>query len=267
MSGTFCVFSAESPASACLALLGRLVADPRRPLQNYRPAIDNPQQPDQKSPIIDIVTQKSTTMSTEAIKKASVIAGLGTIIDGDSNADNSIRYSITADELKTYSMQQVSDAWKTVKEGNDMELTNFVKGNKGKAYFMVSIKTAIKPSVDSGKENQKSVGLKGSVPLVALTSGVVPALLGDPHVGVDVSKGSNTNTKGVFVDEIAFAAEYRVVALVSEFKMSFQKLVSRKQFLEDKGVLEQSGRGRLAFGGDDNDSDVEDDDDDVEKFI
>jgi len=205
-------------------------------------------------------------MSTEAIKKASVTAGLGTIIDGNGSADNKIRYSITADEFKTYSMQQVNDAWKAVKEGNDVELTNFVKGNKGKAYFMVSIKTAIKPSFDNGKEKQKSGGFKCSVPLAALTSGVAPVLLGDPHVGVDVSEGSTTNTKGVFDDEIAFAAEYRVVAIASEFRMSFQKLVSRKQFLEDKGVLEQSGRGRLAFGGDDSDSDVEDDDD-VEKFI
>jgi hypothetical protein len=31
-------------------------------------------------------------MSTEAIKKASVIAGLGTVIDGDGSTDNNIRY-------------------------------------------------------------------------------------------------------------------------------------------------------------------------------
>lgn len=250
MSATFCVFSTEYTAGATLPLLGRLVADPRRPLLNYRPTIDIPQQPDQKSPVIDIVTQKSTTMSTEAIKK--------TI---------KLRYSITADELKTYSLRHVSDAWKTVMEANDMELTNFVKENKGKAYFMVSIKTAIKPSVVSRRESQKSGGLKGSVPLAAVTSGAVPALLGDPHVGIDVRHDSTTNIKAVLADEIAFAAEYRVIALVSEYKMSLKKLISRKQFLEDKGVLEQFGRGRRAFSGNDEDSDVEDDDDDDENFM
>jgi hypothetical protein len=266
MSSTFCVFHAESPASASVPLLGRLVADPRRPLSNYRPTIDQPRWPDQKSPIIDIVMQKSTTMSTEALKKASIIAGLGTIIDGDGSTDNNARYSITADEFKTYAIQQVSDAWKTVKEGNDLEMMNFVKENKGKAYFMVSIKTAVKPSVDRGKGGQTSGGLKGRIPLAALTSGAMPALL-DPQVGFDVGQGQNTTTKGAFDDEIAFAAEYRVVAMVSDFKVSLKKLVSRRQFLEDKGLYRQSGRAGLAFGGDGEDSDIEDDDDDAEKFI
>jgi hypothetical protein len=266
MSATFCVFHAECPAKASVPLLGRLVADPRRPLSNYRPAIDLPPQPDQKSPIVDITMQKSTTMSTEAIKKASVIAGLGTIVDGDGSTANNIKYSITADEVKTYSMQQVSDAWKAVKDGNEMEMTNFVKENKGKAYFMVSIKTAVKPSIDRGKKGQTSGGLKSRIPLAALTSGTIPALL-DPQVGFDVSQGENTTSQAAFDDEIAFAAEYRVVALVSDFKMSLKKLVSRRQFLEDKGLYRQPARAGLAFSGDDDDSGIEDDDDDIEKFI
>jgi len=94
----------------------------------------------------------------------------------------------------------------------------------------------------------------------------MPALL-DPQVGFDVGQGENITTQGVFDHEIAFAAEYRVVALVSDFKMSLKKLVSRRQFLEDKGLYGQSGRAGLAFSGDGEDSDIEDDDDDIEKFI
>jgi hypothetical protein len=163
-------------------------------------------------------------------------------------------------------MQQVNDAWKTAKEGHEKEMMKFVKENKGKAYFMVSIKTAIKPSIDRGKGGKTSGGLKGRIPLAALTSGVMPALL-NPQVGFGVSQGENTTSQNVFDDEIAFAAEYRVVALVSEFKMSLKKLVSRRQFLEDKGLYGKSGRAGLAFSGDDEDSDIENGDDDVERFI
>jgi hypothetical protein len=120
-----------------------LVADPRRSLSKYQPTIDRSPFPDRKSPVIDIVIQKSTTVSAEAITKASVIAGFGPIIDGQASTNNNITYSLTAEELKTYTMLQVSDAWKTVNEGNDAEMMDFVKGKKGKAYFMVSIKTAI----------------------------------------------------------------------------------------------------------------------------
>ena len=111
-----------------------------------------------------------------------------------------------------------------------MEMINFVKEKKGKGYFMMSIKTTIKPSVDRGKKGQISGGLKSRIPLAALTSGAIPARL-DPEVGFDVSQGKNTTTQGVFDDEIAFVAEYRVVALVSDFKVSLKKLVSRRQFV------------------------------------
>jgi hypothetical protein len=265
MSGTFVVFHTEAPARAGISLLGRLVADPRRPLSKYRPTIDQSPFPDQKSPIIDIVMQKSTTVSAEAIKKASLIAGLGPVIDGHASTNNNITYSLTAEELKTYTMQQVSDAWKTVHEGNDAEMMEFVKGNKGKAYFMVSIKTAIKSSFDRSKGGQTSGGLKVCIPLAALNSGVMPALL-DPQVGFEVGQGKNTTTQGILDDEMAFAAEYLVVALVPGFSMSLKKLISRRQFLEDKGYYEQPGRAGLAFTGNDEDSD-EDDDDNLEKFI
>jgi hypothetical protein len=266
MSGTFCIFYSESLARSSVPLLGRLVADPRQPLSKFRPTLDQPRWLDGKSPIIDIIVQKSTSMSTEAIKKASVIAGLGTIIDGDGSTDNNIRYSIKADEFKTYAMQQVSDAWKGAVKGKETEMFDFVKENKGKAYFMVSIKTAVKPSVDYGKGRKTSGGLKGCIPLAALTSGAIPGLL-DPQVGFNVGQSEDTTTQSVFDDEMAFAAEYRVVALVSDFDMSLTKLISRRQFLKDKGLYGKSNRATLAFSGDSEDSDIEDDDDDAEKFI
>jgi hypothetical protein len=261
MSATFCVFHAECPAKASVPLLGRLVADPRRPLHYYRPKIEQLPGTDQKPLTIDVTMQKSSTMSTEAIKKASVIAALGTIIDGNGSTDNNIRYSIKADELKTYAVQQVSDAWKAVKEGNNKEMMDFVKENNGKAYFMVSLKTAMKSSIDRGKGSQTSGGLKGRFPLATLTSGAIPTVL-DPQVGFEVGHDESTTTQVLFDDEIAFAAEYRVVALVSDFKVSLKKLVSRRQFLEDKGLYDQPGQAGLAFSGDD-----EVDDADVDKFI
>jgi hypothetical protein len=66
---------------------------------------------------------------------------------------------------------------------------------------------------------------------------------------------------------MAFAAEYLVVALVPGFNMSLKKLISRRQFLEDKGYNEQPRRAGLAFIGNDEDSDDEDDDDNLERFI
>jgi hypothetical protein len=265
MSGTFVVFHTEAPASAGISLLGRLVADPRRPLSKYRPTIDQPPFPDQKSPIIDIVVQKSTTVSAEAIKRASVVAGLGPIIDGQASTNNNNTYSLTAEVLKTYTMQQVSDAWKTMKEGNE-QMMDFVKGNRGKAYFMVSIKTAIKSSFDRNKGGQTSGRLKGCIPLALLTSGVIPTLL-DPQVGFEVGQGKSTTAQGILDDEVAFAAEYLVVAWVPGFNMSLKKLISRRQFLEERGYYEQPGRAGLAFAGSDEDSDDEDDNDDLEKFI
>ncbi len=98
--------------------------------------------------------------------------------------------------------------------------------------------------------------LKSASPSLLLTT------LLDPQVGFEVGHDESTTTQVLFEDEIAFAAEYRVVALVSDFKVSLKKLVSRRQFLEGKGLYDQPGQAGLAFSEDD-----EEDDENVERFI
>lgn len=265
MSRTFCVFDAEYAVSDSLPLLGRLVANPRRPLDNFRPRVD------QKFSIADnfklgVVSEKSTSISTEAIRVAKTDIGLGTVFGLASSTDKKSTYAISTEELKTYALQQCNDAWETLERDYETEMRSFVETNKGKAYFMVSLKTAVKSSIKRGEEHKISGGGKISIPLTAATGGAVPPFISDPRAEVEVNWSKEKTIKGVFQGEVALAAEYRVVALASEYKFSFQKLVSRKQILEDKGPFESKG-STLAFGVDDDDSDVDEDSDDGEKFI
>jgi hypothetical protein len=271
MSRTFCVFDTEHEASKILPLLGHLVANPRRPLDSYRPKIDLSQQTDQK-PLIpgkfeyDVVTQKSNTKTIDAAKAAKAKAGLGALFGLDSGIDNKSTYVLSTDELKTYALQQVNDAWETVEEDSEVEMQNFVKTHKGKAYFMVSLVTATNPSIEREETHGKSGGGKASLPLGPISSGVLPPALFDPTVEIEIDRSNRTNNKGKFEGEFALAAEYRVVALVSQYELSLKKLVSRKKLLEDKGTFEAK-RGGLAFGGDDDDSDAGEEGDEGEMFI
>jgi len=269
MSRTFCVFDTELKVSDSLPLIGRLVADPRRPLNNYRPR--RSQQPDQKSPIPDnfklnVVSQNSTSASTEAIRTAKADAGLGSIFELAFATDTKSTYAISANELKTYALEQYNDTWETVKREYETEIRSFVEMNNGKAYFMVSLKTATTSVIERGEEHKKSGGGEISIPLTAVTGGAVPPFISDPHARSEGIWSKSTTNKGVFEAEVALAAEYRVINLVSKYKLSSTKLISRKQILEDKGLFEQSREGGLAFSGED-DSDAEEDSDGGEKFI
>jgi hypothetical protein len=263
MSRTFCVFDTEREASKILPLLGRLVANPRRPLDGYRPKIDQSQQLDQKFPIpdkfeYDVVSQKSPTKTIKAARAAKAKAGLGTIFGLDSGADNNSTYMVSADELNIYALQQVNDAWEAVEEQPETDLKHFVETNDGKAYFMVSLVTATNPYIERGDAHGKSGGGRISLPLAAVTSGAVPPSFLDPFLEGGIDGSDSATNKGKFEGVYALAAEYRVVALVSDYELSLKRLFSRKQLLQVKGPFE-SKRGGLAFSADDDDSGEEDD--------
>jgi hypothetical protein len=271
MSRTFCVFDTEHEAIKSLPLLGHLVANPRRPFDNYRPKIDWSQQSDRTSPMpdkfqYDVVSQKSTTKTIDAAKTAKAKAGLGPLFSLDSGTENKSKYMLSTDELKTYALQQVNDAWEAVEGDFEEEMQNFVKTHKGKAYFMVSLVTATNSYIEREDTRGKSGGGKANLPLGLISSGVIPPSLLDPSVEVEIDRSNSTTNKGKFEGEFALAAEYRVVALVSQYELSLRKLVSRKKLLEDKGTFE-SKRGGLAFGGDDDDSDIGEEGDEGEMFI
>jgi hypothetical protein len=271
MSRTFCVFDFEHEASKILPLIGRLVGNPRRPLQDYRPKIDRSQQADQKSPIpdkfeYDVVSQKSTTKTIDAARTAKAKAGLGTLFGIDTGTDKNSTYVVSTDELKTYALQQVNDAWETVEEEFETDMKNFVGKHKGKAYFMVSLATATNSYIQRGGTDATSLGGGVSLPLAPLTSGAVPPSLFDPSVTLKIGGSNKITNKGEFEGEFAFAAEYRVISLATDYDFSLKKLWSRKQLLEDKGLFE-SKRGALAFGGDDDDSDLGEDGEKGEKFM
>lgn len=264
MSRTFCIFDTEHGIDDSLPLLGRLVANPRRPLDDY--------QPDKKSPMPDnfkheVVSQKSTSMTTEAIRTVKVAAGLGALVGLESSTDTKYTYTISADEFKTYALQQCNNSWEALKQKYETEIKDFIRTHQGKAYFIVSLKTATKSIIERGAEQGTSGGGKGSIPLAAATGGAVPPFIGDPNAEVNVGGSTSTTIKGEIDREVALAAEYRVVALVPKYKFSFQKLVSRDQILENKGSFDRSRGNKFAFSGDDDDSDVEEDSDDDEKFI
>jgi hypothetical protein len=263
MSHTFCVFDTEREASKILPLLGHLVANPRRPLDGYRPKIDRSQQFNENSPIsdkfeYDVVSQKSPTKTIKAARAAKAKAGLGTIFGLDFGTDKNSTYVVSADELKTYTLHQVNDAWETVEEEFEKHLKNFVETQEGKAYFMVSLVTATNPYIERGDAHGRSGGVRIGLPLAAVTAGAVPLSILDPSVGGEIDISDSTTNKGKLEGVYALAAEYRVVALASDYELSLKKLFSRKQLLKVRGPFE-SKRGGLAFGDDDDDSGEEDD--------
>jgi hypothetical protein len=67
---------------------------------------------------------------------------------------------------------------------------------------MVSLKTAIKSSIEHGEEQETSGGGKVALPLPAVTGGAVPISIADPHVEFEVNRAKATTIKGEFEGEV-----------------------------------------------------------------
>jgi hypothetical protein len=285
---TFAVFEREASAKDVIPLLGRVVKNPRRPLDGFIPRIvaevknskPKAEMEEQKEvtgtalPGTDVSGSETTSttdflegyqfeevvkkdkITADNIKSVGAKAGLKKIFNFDAGAESSETFELESDTIRTLSLGQHDDILEDLKQHLGSDLEDMILKAPGKTvWMMVSLKSADTARIDRTNEG----GLNGSTSItipVSESAGGVPGI-GNPELSSHIKLSRSSAINGTTKMEVAFAAEYCQIVRDSERRFSIKRGVEKVQLaVKSKGVYNFSGKG-LAFAGEE-----EDDEDD-----
>ncbi|KAK6340520.1 hypothetical protein TWF696_008846 [Orbilia brochopaga] len=214
MSGpSFVVFAESYDAADFSRLLGTIVIDPCRPLDNYAPALAS------KSPLpfiddyrLNVNRDTVNVIKTKALRETSAATTLVTLFSLGKDWAKSNTYELKSDDIKTISIQQKPAAFEALKDSHGEELTELLRKYGPIGYMLVGFKSANNPDIrteyKAGKEN--SAGFS--------TEGIITAATGIPFagdVGIEVSKAQSVKSalQSSLEGERVFAGQYIKIAL------------------------------------------------------
>ncbi|KAF3906055.1 hypothetical protein ABW21_db0207204 [Orbilia brochopaga] len=214
MSGpSFVVFAESYDATDFSRLLGTIVIDPCRPLDNYAPAVAS------KSPLpcideyrLTVARDTVNVIKTKALRETSAATTLATLFSLGKDWTKTNAYELKSDDIKTFSLEQKPSAFEALKGAHGPELTEFLRKAGPTGYMLVGFKSANNPNIKTeykaGKE--KSAGFS--------TEGIVTATTGIPFagdVGIEFSRGLTVKSalQSSLEGERVFAGQYIKIAL------------------------------------------------------
>ncbi|KAJ6262636.1 hypothetical protein Dda_3448 [Drechslerella dactyloides] len=214
MSGpSFVVFAGSYDAADFSRLLGTVVIDPCRPLDNYAPALAS------KSPLsyideyrLNVSRDTVNLIKTKALRETSAATTLVTLFSLGKDWAKVNTYELKSDDIKTFSIEQKPAAFESLKEAHGDELDEFLRKYGPTGYMLVGFKSANNPDIKTeykvGKEN--SAGFS--------TEGIVTAATGIPFagdVGIEVSRSQAVKSalQSSLEGERVFAGQYIKITL------------------------------------------------------
>jgi hypothetical protein len=266
-SRTFLILDEEQPAKDAIGLLGRVVAQPRRPFDGFRPQKSVPQtDADTDSDTSRRAFLADQTLRVKVERKAKVTAK--TIRTGEAHArltkffgfgaktEANATYNLSSDYIKTIALDQYEDTYKILRQNYESEVSELMDKVDGPVYMMVALKTALNPEYRRHASGEASGEGHVRVPVDKIAGQPIPAL---GEIGGDVTmKLDKTSTlEATAEEEVAFAAEYCEIVRISTYEFHLKSRPSRRIKEKIKPVSRWSGK-HLAFGGVESDS-AEDD--------
>ncbi|KAL6408697.1 hypothetical protein AUP68_07641 [Ilyonectria robusta] len=145
---TWAVFDEDIAASQGLKLLGCVVSDVRRPLDNFCPAVDAAKTLDCDA-TLDVKSEPNLRLSLSAIKSNRAAAMLASLLNLEISSEQEESYELTTALAKTFQVQQHQNLWTKTLSAYGDQIRAFARspaGQKG-LYFLVGIRTAMRPEM------------------------------------------------------------------------------------------------------------------------
>jgi len=243
MHCTYFIFDREYPAKNILTLLGSVVANPRRPLDNYIPRNNDENTASLSSSELDVMMEKPAKIHAESIKTAEGRLNLQKVFGMSAGTDKDDVYDLWSPEINTYALKQHGNVFSIVKSNNESELRELLDKHGGTVYMMMSLKIALNPTLIRKQTNTMSMGSKVTIPVLEASN--LSLGLGDPEISAGFKSLKEAALESLGCDELAFAAEYCEIKKRLGF-VSLKKGV-RRTLIKSDVVKHVSGRG-LAFG-------------------
>ena len=253
------------PGSEIPFLLGRIVANPRSPIDEYKPEDPRSALDGKYLELFD--KDFSTLFSGTTNGKAEAI--VGRVLGFDVTKETSTSVKQTGKIVRTRVLPQHREALQALLKTYRADILKFLGDNKKTGYMVVGVKSAL-----DGQQNRKNhQGSKKRLRLNVPTGAAVNALShGTIDVGDSADIGLDANTenawtvssKSTLVGEQVFAIRYRRITLRTIFlsaKEGEVKLGDVAWTRNDEGVFGDRERELTEDDDDDDDEEVEEEDD------
>ncbi|KAH8683839.1 hypothetical protein BGZ61DRAFT_534534 [Ilyonectria robusta] len=264
---TWAVFDEDIAASQGLKLLGCVVSDVRRPLDNFCPALDAAKTLDYDA-TLDVKSEPNLRLSLSAIKSNRAAAMLASLLNLEISAEQEESYELTTALAKTFQVQQHQNLWTKTLSAYGDQIRAFARspaGQKG-LYFLVGIRTAMRPEMTRTNIDGSGHRIAADTSVLEQAMGVPVPLAGQLGVDLGFTTTQSTLLSSTRRGERAFAAEYcklkwTAKGIVLEPR---GKLRLRRELVQ--GDVVAFGKRKLAFSGgadgddEDEESDEESDD-------
>ncbi|KAH7146174.1 hypothetical protein EDB81DRAFT_794624 [Dactylonectria macrodidyma] len=257
---TWAVFDEDIAASQGLKLLGCIVSDVRRPLDNFCPALNAEDMRDyMHDATIGIKSEPNLRLSLNTIKSSRAAGMLASLLNLDIGSEQKESYELTTALAKTFQVQQHQNLWTKALSSHGDQVRAFARSSAGQKglYFLVGIRTAMRPEMT--RTNLDSSSGHGTTALEQALGAPVP-LTGKVGVDLGFTTTQSTVLSSTVRGERAYAAEYcklkwTAKGIVLEPR---GKLRLRRELVQ--GDVVAFGKRKLAFSGGADDSDDEEED-------
>jgi len=255
----YVLLSDRLPQSTTSKLLGRIVADPLFPRDEFVP--DNPLFSLREPPLE--VTDSNVGLTFDANRDQNVQAKLYKLFQMEAarGAHNEAEFS--SKRVITRTLEQHRKAWHDIYAKHRAEILQMLatKQCKGTAYMVVAIKSFIDAEVEYKRGNQNTVVLRTELPVaetVAALGGGMPVIQqnANPTIVVERSFKADWLQKNTADGEQVFAIRYRIIKMKRAGSLISR---SREQMAEYGGV-HRVDWGHGVMGKDDEEEFVFEDD-------
>jgi len=215
------VLTDRLPADTGEKLLGRVVADPRSPVDEYVPRATDTRFA-MKGQVYEVADSNfSSLFSVEKNKQAQT--KIGQVVGLDLEKLTKDEHSLKTAFVRTRIMEQHKDALKALLgSGMTPEITTLIRDNKGsnagKGYMVVGYKSCVDAETSKDKQFHQNTNVKIDVPtdtiVTAATHGAIS--LGEgANIGQTLNKSEDVNASmtSTSVGEQVFAIKYRLLTL------------------------------------------------------
>ncbi|KAI9858697.1 MAG: hypothetical protein M1813_007329 [Trichoglossum hirsutum] len=267
-SGTFAVLEREVAIKDSKSLLGSVVTDVRRPLDNYEP--DLGPGPHLEEPLsfvqdylVTVKEERPAVIRASATRGSSVRATLSQLFRVELGNGSNQMYSLRSDIVKTYEVQQHERLLEQLMNlyGERIKTLSQRPSARSGIFMAVAFKTAVNPTILRDAQITASEGVSVVAPLALPAVAMPAATVADG--GLTFTQSWSSARASITQGEIVFAVQYcELVGTVTGFTLGTSevrdgaaRLTFQREF-RSKG-LRTYGKNVLALGSDDDDESSE----------